>query len=305
MARALPLLSGMAAAAVCVAAAFAQQQPSSLPYTPHRVTSSDGVTLAVQEWGNRSGPAILFIHGSWQSHLSWVRQVEDPALLREFRLVTFDLRGHGASDKPVGDAFFKPARPWADDVAAIIATLDLRRPTVVAWSYGGRVIGDYLTVHGAGRIGAINFVAATTSSAQREFFGPGVATLGPGSSEDLATMIRGTIDFLRACFERQPDEATFRTILAYTMATPRSTRVGMAGRPAAYESVLRTLDLPVLVTQGDRDPLITPALSRWTASVVPSARLSMYEGVGHSPFFEDAERFNRELADLARSARRE
>ncbi|MDW8255365.1 MAG: alpha/beta hydrolase [Chloroflexota bacterium] len=283
----------------------AQSQSPALPYTPHRIVSSDGTALAVQEWGNRSGPAILFIHGSWQSHLSWVRQVEDPALLREFRLVTFDLRGHGASDKPVGDAFYKPAKPWADDVAAIIAALDLRRPTVVAWSYGGRVVGDYLTVHGSRGLGAINFVAATTSSAQREFFGPGVATLGPGSSEDLATMIRGTIDFLRACFERQPDEAQFQTILAYTMATPRTTRVGMAGRVAAYEPVLRALDLPVLVTQGERDPLIMPALSRWTASVVPGAVLSLYEGVGHSPFFEDAERFNRELAELARRARRE
>lgn len=75
------------------------------------MTSGDSVTLAVQEWGNRSGSAILFIHGSSQSHFFWGRQVEDPALQREFRLVIFDLRGHGASEKPVGDAFFKPAKP--------------------------------------------------------------------------------------------------------------------------------------------------------------------------------------------------
>lgn len=296
-----PQVLGVAALWLLAGPALAQQAPT-LPYTPHRVVAPDGVALNVQEWGNRGGPSILFIHGSWQSHLSWQRQVSDPALAGAFRMVTFDLRGHGLSDKPVGDAFFKPAKPWADDIAAIIAALDLRRPTLVAWSYGGRIVGDYLSVHGAERIGAINFVAATTSVADRAFFGPGIGTLAPGTAEDLATMIDGTVAFLRACFERQPEPRDFQRVLAYTMLTPRTTRVGMGGRPAEYEAVLRRLAVPVLVTQGERDQLITPALSRWTASVVPGAVLSVYEGVGHSPFWEDAARFNRELADLVRRA---
>jgi pimeloyl-ACP methyl ester carboxylesterase len=50
------------------------------------------------------------------------------------------------------------------------------------------------------------------------------------------------------------------------------------------------------------DRIIAPAAGRYTASAVPGARLSIYEGVGHSPFFEDAPRFNRELAELTRAA---
>jgi alpha/beta hydrolase fold len=49
--------------------------------------------------GGHRGPAIVFIHGFMQSHLSWMRQTASP-LADGFRLVTYDVRGHGGSDKP-------------------------------------------------------------------------------------------------------------------------------------------------------------------------------------------------------------
>ncbi len=45
-------------------------------------------------------------------------------------------------------------------------------------------------------------------------------------------------------------------------------------------------------------------MGRYTAATVPGARLSLYQNVGHAPFWEDAPRFNGELAELARSAAR-
>jgi pimeloyl-ACP methyl ester carboxylesterase len=50
------------------------------------------------------------------------------------------------------------------------------------------------------------------------------------------------------------------------------------------------------------DRIIAPAAGRYTASAVPGARLSLYEGIGHSPFFEDAPSFNAELAEFVRAA---
>ena len=46
-----------------------------LPYRPIEVRAPDGTRLAAQEWGNRSGPEILFVHGVLQSHLSFAKQV--------------------------------------------------------------------------------------------------------------------------------------------------------------------------------------------------------------------------------------
>jgi pimeloyl-ACP methyl ester carboxylesterase len=66
--------------------------------------------------------------------------------------------------------------------------------------------------------------------------------------------------------------------------------------------MLPRLALPVLVTQGALDRMILPAFGRFTAETVPGARLSLYESAGHSPFWEDAPRFNRELAELVRAA---
>jgi pimeloyl-ACP methyl ester carboxylesterase len=293
------LLGGaVAAASPHIVQAQAPAAPGAGPRA-HAIRTPDGQTLRAYEQGNPQGRPILFIHGYLQAALSWERQMTDPALQREFRLVALDLRGHGMSDKPVGDSFYKPAQPWADDIAATIAALGLQRPVLAGWSYGGRVIGDYLTVHGHAALGGINFVDATTSSADAARFGRGGRFNALAGSEDPLTAIRGTASFLRECFETQPTTAEFETMLAFNMMVPRHVRLALLGRPAAYEAQLRALDIPVLVTQGLRDKLIDPAMSRFTAATVPNARLSEYEHVGHSPFWEDTERFNRELAALA------
>jgi pimeloyl-ACP methyl ester carboxylesterase len=280
----------------------ARAQPAPLPYMPHQVATPDGVVLNVQEWGNPQGPEILFIHGGQQAWMSWARQVADPTLLAEFRMITFDLRGHGMSGQPVGDQYYKVAKPWADDIAALIATLRLRQPTLVGWSYGGRVIADYLIAHGQQGIAAINFVAAVTSAADRSRFGPGVALLAAASSADMPTFIEGNAGFLRACFEIQPSTAEFQTMLAYNIMTPRHVRLSMLGRAADYDAVLSRITVPTLVTQGELDRVILPSLSRFTLGIVPGSVGSFYAGVGHSPFWEDAPRFNRELAELVRRA---
>ena len=131
-----------------------------LPYRAHSIATPDGVTVRAYEYGNPAGPPILFIHGYMQAAMSWDKQVQDPALLRDFRLVTYDLRGHGMSDKPVGDQFYKPGKVWGDEVNALIRGIGLARPVLVGWSYGGRLMGDYLIEHGHGDIAGLNYVGA-------------------------------------------------------------------------------------------------------------------------------------------------
>lgn len=299
-------------AAMRVAAALAALMLCSIPALaqvpapkPHTVRTPDGLSISVQEWGNPQGPAILFIHGYAQAGLSWAKQVADPALAARFRMVTYDLRGHGNSDKPVGHEWYREGRRWADEVKAVIDALALDRPVLVGWSYGGRVIGDYLTQHGHGAIGGLNFVAATTSTVGRSHFGPSAALLGGMASEDLATSIAATIAFLRACFEVQPTQAEFETMVGFNMLMPRHARISLGGRQANYEAQFKALSIPVLVTHGEKDTLVLPSMGRFTAEAIPNAQASVYAGIGHSPFWEDAPRFNRELAGLVdRAARR-
>ena len=125
-----------------------------------QVSSSDGVTLTAYEAGNPAGPEILFIHGFSQCSHCWVKQFEDPALQDRFRLTALDIRGHGASDKPLESERYAEDRQFADDVHAIMDALALRRPVLVGWSYAGRIVEDYLAAHGTARL------AASTSCAR-------------------------------------------------------------------------------------------------------------------------------------------
>ena len=279
--------------------------PPPLPYRPHAVQTPDGVLIQAYEYGSPDGPAILFLHGFAQSALSWDKQTRDPDLAREFRMVAYDLRGHGMSGKPEGDQYYKPSKPWGDEVRAVIEQTGLRRPVLVVWSYAGRAMGDYLLGYGHHDIGGMNWVSAASSTAPELLANPrnqgygGPAAMG---SADPMTAIRSTVAFLHEVFEVQPSPEEFETMLAFNMMVPRHVRLALLGRKADYEPVLRALDIPVLVTHGTQDRLVDIRMARYTAATVPGAKLSVYEGAGHAPFWEDAPRFNRELAELVRTA---
>ena len=260
-----------------------------------RVQSADGLTLAVCESGNPTGPAILFLHGFNQAALCWHLQMEDPALCARFRMVAYDIRGHGASDQPDDPARYGRDEDFAADTQAVIVALGLHRPVLVGWSYAGRLINDYVRHHGTTALGGINYVGARLDS-DPAFNGPG--------NEVFRDMIRGDLDreivavekFLRACFFLPPPEKTLKRASYYNMrVTPRTRRAHLT-RPADDGAVLATLNLPVLLTQGSRDLLVLPGLATARAKIIPGAELSIYHSIGHMPFAEDVPRFNRELA---------
>jgi non-heme chloroperoxidase len=294
---------GLVTTTLAAALFVATAQPSaadSLKYKPIMVTTLDGLTISAQEWGNPAGPEILFIHGFSQSHLSWMRQV-DSDLAKEFRIVTYDLRGHGNSDKPLDPARYRDSKAWGDEVQAVIDTAGLKRPVLVGWSYAGRVISDYLATHGAGQIAGINFVDAPIK-VDPALIGDNLKNLPLMTSEDLATNISATRSFLHGCFSKQPSADDYETMLAFNMMVLPKVRAGLGGRPLDATEMMSKLKLPVLVTHGAEDRNAKLGAGQYTASVIPGAKLSVYEGIGHSPFYEDAPRFNAELAAFVRAA---
>jgi non-heme chloroperoxidase len=171
----------------------------------------------------------------------------------------------------------------------------------VGWSYGGNVICDYVRSFGSEGLAGVNFVAGATK-ADPAFFGSGRIQFPDMSSEDLAANIASTGKFVHACFERQPDPHDFETMLAFNMVVPPRVRSGLMGRPPNRGDVLEGINCPVLVTHGVEDRILLVALGKFTASAIPGAKLSLYEGIGHAAFWEDAPRFNRELVDFVRLA---
>ena len=70
----------------------------------------------------------------------------------------------------------------------------------------------------------------------------------------------------------------------------------MISREIDEREVLARLSVPVLVTHGREDAIVLPSMATHTLEHCETAMASWYEGVGHMPFIEDAERFNHELA---------
>jgi non-heme chloroperoxidase len=268
------------------------------------VRAPDGTRLAIYEWGNPAGPAVVLAHGFAQCHLCFEPQYRS-SLAERFRLVAYDMRGHGASNQPGDPAAYQGDRVWADDLATVMAAKRLDRPVLVGWSMGGRVIRQYLINHGDAAIGGVNFVASQVIEEPR-FRGPGA----PKPLPDHLTLeeeIDNAIDFLDGCFARKPSEAVFRRALGYNARVPAAVRRAIAGWTTAVPltiDALRRVTVPVLVTHGRQDTLVLPAAAEMTASTIAHARLSWFDDCGHSPFVEDAARFNDELAAFVTASRR-
>ena len=222
-----------------------------LKYKPLSVKTPDGLTISAQDWGNPNGPEILFIHGFSQSHLSWIRQVTR-RLAKEFHIVTYDLRGHGNSDKPLEPARYRTSKHWGDEVQAVMDAAGLKRPVLVGWSYAGRVISDYVTTHGAGKLAGINFVDASIKADPGFRRRQSRNNLPLMASEDLATNIAATRAFLHGCFSKQPTAEEFEIMLSFNMMVPPKVRAGLAAGRWMRPTVMSKLKLPVLVTHGDR-----------------------------------------------------
>jgi len=276
---------------------------ASQSHAPIRVATPDGVRVSVGEWGNPAGPEILFIHGLAQSVLSFNRQT-DSALARDFRMIAYDLRGHGLSDKPSDPACYQEGRRWADELSAVIAAKRLRKPVLVGWSLGGRVLRQYLMHYGDSALSGINFLAARPIE-DTSIVGPASKALAEDTSRDLAGRIAAYVAFLRACYEKQPEERDLIEAVAFNFMLPFEVRDAIAGwatDAAAVRKAFAGVTVPTLVTHGRRDRLILPAAAEMTAAAIKGATISFHDDCGHSPFYEDAERYNRELAAFASGA---
>lgn len=264
----------------------------------YTVTAPDGVKLSVQESGNPEGPAIILIHGLLGSHLNWNTQLKSPDLQR-YRIITYDLRGHGSSGKPTDAEAYTDGRRWADDLATVIASSHARRPVVVGWSLGAAVISNYLAAYGDGRIAGAVYVG-------------GVIELKPDqlvahpqvyrdmNSPDLATRLDAQRAFLSLCFHKKPDTPTFERLLANAALASWDMQRAVHSMSVAASQGLGKTRVPMLLIYGARDALVQakPSVARAT-ELNSRIQSKLYADSGHAPFIEEPERFNRDLSDFA------
>lgn len=266
------------------------------------VDTEDGLSLAVRRQGNPQGPTILFIHGLGQAGVVWNRQMASE-LAASFDMVDYDLRGHGDSSKPEHvDAYSNPDL-WASDLHAVIEATGAKQVTLVAWSLGAQVASHYLNRFGAARVRGLNVVGGATRLSA-ELLGPAALTYGGLlASPDLQIRSDAIANFLASCFVEQPPEHEYRRLLVINGMVPKALQIGVQQTARDETDAAWQLAPKLLVTWGDQDAHTKYEMSRRLLDLHPSAELSVYEGIGHAPFYEDAPRFNKELAAFVNEER--
>ena len=178
---------------------------------------------------------------------------------------------------------------------AVIESAGLVRPVIVAWSYAGRVALDYLQLAGGQAIAGLVLVAGTSCD-HPSMFGPAVSLLGRmAAAIDMTEKLDVAREFLGKCVHQSLPAAEQELMLRYNLLVPAAVLSAMGGRPAPYETLLGSLNVPVLAIHGAEDCINLPAMARYTAHTCPQGRALVYDGVGHSPFWEAPLRFNADL----------
>lgn len=261
----------------------------------YTVTAPDGVTLSVQEAGKPDGPPIIFIHGLLGSHLNWSGQLRSPQL-QGYRLITYDMRGHGLSGKPTDPGAYTDGRRWADDLAAVIEASGAKKPVVVSWSLGAAVISNYLATYGDDRLAGAVYVAGVVELKPEQIVSHPELYRNLVSPE-LETHLNAVREFLSLCFRKKPDTATFERLLANAAMASWDMQRSVQSMSVAAAEGLGRARVPVLLLYGAHDDLVQslPSMAR-AAAINPRVQRKLYAETGHAPFLEEPQRFDRDLA---------
>jgi pimeloyl-ACP methyl ester carboxylesterase len=258
------------------------------------VEGGGGLPIAVTVAGNPDGPALLFVHSLMGSTMNWEKQF-DSDLARTHRLVSIDTRGHGASAKPLLAGAYTDPRLHAEDIKAAISAAGVKKPTLVAWAYGGLNVMDYVRHFGTGDISGIVLVEAngglepTPEPAKTAEY---QARIARSHSPDLATLRQWTWefgDYLMRGGPLPPKEAEI--IRTSSMMVPHWVRAAMRDRPTDNSDLVARLDVPVLfivtIESGvGREMIdrISGKLKTSDVSVIPTG--------GSLSFWYETEKFN-------------
>lgn len=269
------------------------------------VEGAQGVPLAVSVAGDPAKPGILFLHGLGHGRASFPKQWSSD-LKEDFRIAAFDLRGHGQSGKPwTKKGYAKPA-VWARDVRNVLAAIDMERPILVGWSYGGLVAADYIRTYGAGSVSGIVLVSSLG----------GMVTYQPDFSrggEEMAEAYRllgaptlasqaGAIEIIAPFLTAKPAPKTWADDVAMLgMMLPPYVRPLLGAHHTDNLDLPPKMTAPLLIVYGGQDPAIPGPAAQKLADAVPSARVVAFEKSGHSPFIEMPDAFNALIRDFAQT----
>lgn len=270
-----------------------------------RVAGSNGVAIAAQAWGPADAPAVLLIHGFLGGRFSWAPLICG-SLANKANLVTVELRGHGASDKPEEPSAYADSKVWADDIAAVVSALGIEQFILVAHSYGGVVAFDYLRHKGSSAVKGLVLLgaAAEPPGVSQDYFQPDtMAPLQASLSQDLSERVGGIRGFVQA-ISRDPLSSDLHDALVAqgAISSPSMLAGAFTRPPVSNVDIFTKLDIPVAFVCGSHENVVTQALVDHVLRAAPHATSRILDNVGHLPQIEAADAVAVLIADLIESS---
>jgi non-heme chloroperoxidase len=250
------------------------------------ITTHDGTVIYYKDWG--AGPPVVFSHGWPLSADAWEKQMRFLAA-HGYRCLAHDRRGHGRSSQPwTGNEM----DTYADDLAALLDTLDLDGVTLVGHSTGGGEVARYIGRHGTQRLAKAVLVSAVPPlmlqtaanpdglplaafdalragvAADRAQFFKDLTTPFYGANRPGAQVSQGVRDAFWVQGMQGGLHNEFECIQAFSETD--------------FTADLKQFNVPTLILHGDDDQIVPIGASAHAAAkLVPHATLQVYPGGPH------------------------
>jgi len=242
----------------------------------------DGVELYYEAHG--SGPAVLLTHGYSATSRMWSGQIEP--LSKAHTLITWDMRGHGASDYPTDQAAYSEEATVAD-MAAILDAVGADEAVIGGLSLGGYMSMAFHLAHPE-RTRALLIIDTGPGYKKDEpregWNATALKTAERYETQGLGNLARGSVEMRTA----QHRDATGLARAARGMLTQRDARV---------INSLPDIKVPAIVVVGaDDTPFL--AASDYMAAKIPSARKVVIPAAGHAANIDQPEAFNAAILDF-------
>jgi len=256
------------------------------------------------------GPPLLLLHGIGNNCQTWSKVIG--RLAETHTVIAPDLLGHGASDKPRGDYSIAA---YANGMRDLLSVLDIEQATVVGHSLGGGIALQFayqfpercqrLALVGSGGLGpelSVGLRAATLPGAEllvtalAQVSGPlrlwlqAVEVVGRVTGWQRVGDLAQSVDALLALKDVEARRAFLRTLRGVVDSHGQAV--------TALDRIYLADSIPMLVVWGGRDPIVPAQHAETVRSLVPSARVEVFDEAGHWPHLDEPDRFCDVLLDF-------
>jgi len=269
---------------------FSKRFPAMTAAGSGKVKLKTGITMRYVEAGNPNGPPVLLIHGYGDSSFSYSRVI--PLLDKRYRLLAIDQRGHGETDKPENGY---EMRDFAADAAAFLDAMGIRSAVVVGHSMGSFVAMQTALDHPAkvSQLVLIGTAAKGGNEVVRELLAAVSTLTDPVPRKFIQDFQAGASS---PSLPKEFMEGVVNESLRLPANVWKKALAGVAARD--YTPELKKIRVPVTIFWGEKETVFKRVEQEPLIKGLPNARFIVYPNSGHSPTWEEPEKFARDLNSI-------